>query len=440
MTVTHETGKVIAEGNGTATVFSFSPMTITASTDLEVTLVDANGDETSLSEGTGASAYAVTVSTYPGTGSITYPEDQVTPIASGVKLVMRNTIPIKQDVNLKNQGRYLADTHEKDIDDKQVMMMLRLQEETNRSLKFPKHETNTSQIPNVADRANKQLGFNASGDIIVTASDASVIDLTSHTIIPDGTTVSRTVAAVASGIPIWCGTAGGTADALTATTTPVIDEYVTGLVYRVIAPSTNATNTPTINIDSVGAKTMVDEVGASIPIGGIRAGMVLDLLYDGTDMRIINSPNMLDYAIVNDAALQTVANNTSTALTADEEVVDTRGWHDTSTNNTRLTVPAGVKLVEGFATVTWVANATGYRAIWFSKNGATTTINPGSGESVVEPESGTAVTVTHHITGPMSCVEGDYFECIVHQTSGGNLNTEPYSSFARTFFGIRRLA
>lgn len=435
MTVTHETGKVIAEGNGSATVFSFSPMTITASTDLEVTLVDANGDETALSEGTGASAYAVTVSTYPGTGSITYPEDQVTPIASGAKLVMRNTIPIKQDVNLKNQGRYLADTLEKDIDDKQVMMMLRLQEETNRSLKFPKHETNTPQIPNVADRANKQLGFNASGDIIVTASDASVIDLTSHTLVPANTTTSRTLAAVTGDIAIWGGTAGGTADALTLTTTPVLTAYSTGQRVKFIAASNNATTTPTINIDSVGANTMVDKGGFTVPIGGIRAGDIIEILYDGTNWRLLH--DMFDGVLVTKSVSQSIASQATPpiAVTWDTEEYDTRAWHDTSTNNSRITIPAGVHRVQGWGEITFDASSVSYRSVLIFKNGAT--FVP-IAQGFYEPEASNAVPMNISLP-PIPVVEGDYLELMVNQVSGGALDVEGTPEFNRCWFAVAKV-
>jgi len=136
MPLTNTTNKVTRAGNGSATTFSFSPMVIYASTDLEVkSVVDATGVETVLSEGTGASAYAVEVSEYPGTGSVRYPEDEVTPIASGISVVIKRVLPIDQQVALSNQGTYFPEVLQR-VADKLAIICLQQQEEIDRSLKF----------------------------------------------------------------------------------------------------------------------------------------------------------------------------------------------------------------------------------------------------------------------------------------------------------------
>ena len=64
---------ITAVGNGSATTFSFSPGTIQQNSDLTVIHVAADGTETTLTEGTGSINYSVSVTYYPGTGSIVYP-------------------------------------------------------------------------------------------------------------------------------------------------------------------------------------------------------------------------------------------------------------------------------------------------------------------------------------------------------------------------------
>ena len=57
-------------------------------------------------------------------------------------------------------------------------------------------------------------------------------------------------------------------------------------------------------------------------------------------------------ALVKKAADQTAADyTTATIMAFDEEVYDYGGWHDNSTNNSRLTVPSGVSRVRIFAQV-----------------------------------------------------------------------------------------
>lgn len=144
MSVENTTTKVEATGNGSATVFSFSPIVLFeprsadgGTHDLEVTLVTiATEAETVLSEGTGSSNYSVSVASYPGTGSITYPATGGSPIASTHKLVIKRKLRLKQYEDLNNQGGYFADTQE-EMHDRHRMVDLQQQEELDRAVKVP---------------------------------------------------------------------------------------------------------------------------------------------------------------------------------------------------------------------------------------------------------------------------------------------------------------
>lgn len=77
-----------------------------------------------------------------------------------------------------------------------------------------------------------------------------------------------------------------------------------------------------------------------------------------------------NYAVVQKTASQALAANTTTTLTWDSELVDTAGFHDAATNNSRLTVPPGVLLVRLSASI--VATSPGAQAVLsLIKNGAT---------------------------------------------------------------------
>lgn len=73
MPVSSQVSKVIANGNGVATVFSFNPVVIYETANLKVYKTDTDGVVTLLTEGTGPTNYSVSVSSFPGTGSVTYP-------------------------------------------------------------------------------------------------------------------------------------------------------------------------------------------------------------------------------------------------------------------------------------------------------------------------------------------------------------------------------
>jgi hypothetical protein len=94
---------------------------------------------------------------------------------------------------------------------------------------------------------------------------------------------------VQDGALLWGGTAGGTADALTITLTPAITAYVTGQVFQFVASAANATTTPTINVNSLGAKSIKRQNGATIQPGDIPAGALLQASYNGTDFLLTST-------------------------------------------------------------------------------------------------------------------------------------------------------
>ena len=119
------------------------------------------------------------------------------------------------------------------------------------------------------------------------------------------------------------------------------------------------------------------------------------------------------------SADQSIANNSPTAVSFDAEDHDVGSLHDNVTNNTRITIPAGGDTGQWIfvATVRWAGNATGDRTVIIRKNGAGNALgaayfgNPGSADFTM--------TCTAYVNAP---AVSDYFEVVVTQLSGGNLN------------------
>jgi hypothetical protein len=129
--------------------------------------------------------------------------------------------------------------------------------------------------------------------------------------------------------------------------------------------------------------------------------------------------------VVRKSANQTLANNTGTMLTWDTEDLDTSSFHDTVTNNTRLTIPSGVSKVRVYAGVRWSNLASGgVRQLYMFKNGATF---QGRGAVLMYA----ATTVTHEqevVSAVLSVSAGDYFEIGTYQDSGGSLDVLTHQS------------
>ena len=134
-----------------------------------------------------------------------------------------------------------------------------------------------------------------------------------------------------------------------------------------------------------------------------------------------NLPNALGaFALVKRATTdQTISTGTFTTVEWNAEQYDNGEWHDNSTNNSRLTVPAYVNRVVVTASIYWEVNAVGKRALTLNKNGAGLfglQNATGTNASVAGATNNTATSA------PIDVNPGDYFEVQAYQTSTGDLD------------------
>lgn len=120
-----------------------------------------------------------------------------------------------------------------------------------------------------------------------------------------------------------------------------------------------------------------------------------------------------------------------TALTYDSERYDTDAIHNVASVTTRLTIPFDGHYRVG-ACVRFASNATGYRQVFFRVNGATVIAG-----AIVDAVA-TAITDIVIAGVDYEFTAGDYIECNVVQTSGGNLNVLAVGNLSPEFW-IERL-
>ncbi len=125
-----------------------------------------------------------------------------------------------------------------------------------------------------------------SGVILTSAAGATTISA--------DTTVVATQKQVQQGAPI-CANDTGTADAYVVTLTPVPTSLTRYLTVCFKASAANATTTPTINVNGLGAKTIVSQGGAAVTAGVIQANGYYWLQYDDTTgtFFMISSPSRM---------------------------------------------------------------------------------------------------------------------------------------------------
>jgi hypothetical protein len=128
-------------------------------------------------------------------------------------------------------------------------------------------------------------------------------------------------------------------DTITGTLSPALTAYSTGGLYTFIVATTNTTSV-TLNIDGLGAKSVVRSGSSALVAGDLVSGQIVLVEYDGTNFQLINSTS---YQVVRvtgtgyspnitltDAS--TVAWNTSTGQTATFTFVSTNRTMGAPTN------------------------------------------------------------------------------------------------------------
>lgn len=120
------------------------------------------------------------------------------------------------------------------------------------------------------------------------------------------------------------------------------------------------------------------------------------------------------------ANAQSTTSGTLADISFGNESFDTDGYHDNTTNPTRLTVPAGLAglyMITGQITWTAVASSDN-RILRLRKNGATDV-----SEAIQKSINTAGLNDSMQIVGQLQLVAGDYIELRVRQSSGAALDT-----------------
>jgi hypothetical protein len=162
MTISSTTVKNSYNGDGSTATFTYT-FKIFADSDLQVIIRSALGTETVK---TLTTHYTVTGAGSASGGDITFTAGNI-PV-SGETVVLRRAIPQTQAIDYIANDPFPAESHEEGLD-RATMAIQQLQEEVDRAIKLSRTNTITSSEFTVgaANRANKVLAFDASGELSV---------------------------------------------------------------------------------------------------------------------------------------------------------------------------------------------------------------------------------------------------------------------------------
>lgn len=206
----------------------------------------------------------------------------------------------------------------------------------------------------------------------------------------------------------------GSANTYAVSLSPAATSYTAGMMIR-FRPSASCTGASTVNVNALGAKDIVLMSGQVLHRKALHSSQIAECVYDGTKFILLNPVRNFMGALVQGTAIS-VPTSTATAITFGTEAYDTEGFHDTSTNTSRLTIPDGMTYVRLTANAIFDANATGQRYVYLTKNGVA------QNQGLTIPGMTGVGNYMQMQTPVMNMSAGDYCEIVAWQDSGSTLN------------------
>lgn len=354
-------------GNGSTVVFAYT-FKIFAQTDLKVTV---DGVLKTLT-----TDYSVSGVGASGGGSITF----VTAPANGLTVILYRSMTCERTQDYIENGDLKADTLDADLD-RAIALTQELKRERVRSIKGPIEDTtDLSFTDTAASRVNKVLAFDASG----LPKPKSVTDISSvYTSIGAGLQLASGDLSVIR--PVLVGTAGGTVDAITCTVSPAPASLTNGLKVLIEAGGANTSTTPTLNLNGLGAKTVVKGSDSALLANDIPGARYwAELAYDLTlDKWVLNNPSdaitLIEHntdgthipvaaSAHRNTAVQGIGAGVPTQVQFTAEDWDTHNYLDITVNNRFTPLKAGHYHVMVSGRLAGTINGTNF-AVYVYKNG-----------------------------------------------------------------------
>lgn len=212
-----------------------------------------------------------------------------------------------------------------------------------------------------------------------------------------------------------------------------ITAYATGQKFSFKANTIN-TGAATLNVNSLGAKTIKKNYNSDLADGDIAANQLVEVIYDGTNFQLLSPVNnTFKGAKVYLSSSVTINNASETLLSWNAEEYDTDSMHDNSTNPSRITINTAGKY-QIHSSINFLPAASGRRYSEFYKNGSV--LNGGLTQLITTGASGTT-TLHGQLTVDLSA--SDYLEVKVYQDSGGGVDIGGGNSDSRCIFEVYKI-
>lgn len=138
----------------------------------------------------------------------------------------------------------------------------------------------------------------------------------------------------------WVTSISGT-DTITGSVSAGLAAYVAGQKFSFVSAGANTGTAPTVNFNSLGAKSITRPDGSSVAVGEIKSGQVVHLVYTGSAMQLMSSTRATTADTATTATSATTATTATSATTAGGSLIGVRVF----TSNGTYTPTAGTNTV-----------------------------------------------------------------------------------------------
>ena len=233
--------------------------------------------------------------------------------------------------------------------------------------------------------------------------------------------------------PLYCADAGSN-DTYACSLSPAISSYGSGVTYRFKANTSN-TGAASINFNSLGAKTIVKVAGGvttTLADNDIRAGQLVELVYDGTNMQMASQLGNSASGGGNSTTTGAYASNPGTCTDGDLRLPDDSAYILRCASNVWVHWGTVQRQYDpALASITTPLNFGSSTAVT-TKGGIILTVPAGSGTRVRGLEKNVP-SAPYSITATFQALimNTDYMTCGIYLSDGTKLFTAAlaYSSF-----------
>lgn len=232
--------------------------------------------------------------------------------------------------------------------------------------------------------------------------------------------------------PSYVASDTGSANAYAIAPSPAITAYAAGQRFQFI-PAYKNTGAATIAVSGLPAKNIKLMDGTDPGRNMLHTSQIADVMYNGTSFVLLNPAKPFSGAFCSTigGAAQAVVTATPTAITFGSESYDTDTFHDTGSNTSRLTIPAGVTYARLSAGAIFSMGGTAnlYAQLRIYKNGAVEYIAGAMHTSTSTADNSTFVSITSPV---LAVTATHYYEVYVTHNKGSNADVN-------AFFGIEAI-